>query len=438
MFHKNLFFTLIIVSLLAACSKHSPFEDDKAPLNSIPISQSNTPVFNEQVIEINQTQTGQLDKHDLARFVEKIGDARIVGLGEQTHGTGSVFTLKNQLIQYLHQAHNFDLFIIESGMYDVNTLWQQAKQGQRIKNNAPGNIFYMYANTDEVTPLFDYINQQAKTNSPLTFVGFDSQHTGALSNKGLVNDLELSLTNESYKFPTNWQLFKEQLQQVLNVSSERLKTADEKMFFAQLEDLQQFFLAISKHKRSDITDTIHNDDKYNKTGFWYRITRGLEAQAKRQWKMSDNRSEEMGKNIEWWATQYPDKKIIVWAHSGHLYRTGFNQVNAGQVLSERFGEQYYMVHFTSNDGEFLDFTNMGIKAVSDTNNNSFESIVSQKSQTNLSFINVLQQSLMASELAGKELEIFINRYQDTLLLSQWEQYMDGVFVFKKVEAAHYK
>jgi len=429
---------LIIVSLLAACSKHSPFEDDKAPLNSIPISQSNTPVFNEQVIEINQTQTGQLDKHDLARFVEKIGDARIVGLGEQTHGTGSVFTLKNQLIQYLHQAHNFDLFIIESGMYDVNTLWQQAKQGQRIKNNAPGNIFYMYANTDEVTPLFDYINQQAKTNSPLTFVGFDSQHTGALSNKGLVNDLELSLTNESYKFPTNWQLFKEQLQQVLNVSSERLKTADEKMFFAQLEDLQQFFLAISKHKRSDITDTIHNDDKYNKMGFWYRITRGLEAQAKRQWKMSDNRSEEMGKNIEWWATQYPDKKIIVWAHSGHLYRTGFNQVNAGQVLSERFGEQYYMVHFTSNDGEFLDFTNMGIKAVSDTNNNSFESIVSQKSQTNLSFINVLQQSLMASELAGKELEIFINRYQDTLLLSQWEQYMDGVFVFKKVEAAHYK
>jgi hypothetical protein len=45
---------------------------------------------------------------------------------------------------------------------------------------------------------------------------------------------------------------------------------------------------------------------------------------------------------------------------------------------------------------------------------------------------------MASELADKELEIFINRYQDTLLLSQWELYMDGVFVFKKVEAAHYK
>ena len=52
-------------------------------------------------IEIN-TNEGELSETDLLKFAESLGDARIVGLGEQTHGAGSVFTLKTQLIKYLH------------------------------------------------------------------------------------------------------------------------------------------------------------------------------------------------------------------------------------------------------------------------------------------------------------------------------------------------
>jgi erythromycin esterase len=138
-----------------------------------------------------------------------------------------VFALKNQLIQYLHQEHGFKVFILESGLYDVNTVWKEAKQGKRIKELAPGNIFYMYANSDEVTPLFDYINAQANTEKPLTLVGFDSQHTGGISNKGLVNDLESILKAQSTELPKDWTVFKQQLQQVFDAPTERLSSENE-------------------------------------------------------------------------------------------------------------------------------------------------------------------------------------------------------------------
>ncbi|WP_157443125.1 hypothetical protein [Colwellia piezophila] len=81
------------------------------------------------------------------------------------------------------------MFILESGMYDVAEIVKKAQQGQSIKTLAPGNIFYMYANSEEVTPLFDYVNEQLNTDNPLTMVGFDSQHTGGIALTRLVTDL---------------------------------------------------------------------------------------------------------------------------------------------------------------------------------------------------------------------------------------------------------
>ena len=176
----------------------------------------------ENTLEIGSSE-GKLSKSDLAIFAANLGDTRIIGLGEQTHGAGSVFTLKAQLIKYLHEYHDFDVFILESGMFDVNQIWQQAQQGKRIKDIAADNIFYMYAKSAEVTPLFDYINEQALSDDPLILVGFDSQHTGSISNKGLVDALTVAIedTSEGISQFVQWLHFSKQIQQVLNVNSTR-------------------------------------------------------------------------------------------------------------------------------------------------------------------------------------------------------------------------
>ena len=147
-------------------------------------------------------------------------------------------------------------------MYDVDEIMQQAKAGQSIKALAPGNIFYMYANSKEVTPLFYYVNDQLNTATPLTMVGFDSQHTGGLSLARLVKDLTeaQSAIDNAWVNSPNWQVFTKQLQQFLDGSDVRFPIEQEQLFFSQLDTLA-------------INFEQHN--ALGNNGFWYRVTKGL-------------------------------------------------------------------------------------------------------------------------------------------------------------------
>ena len=86
----------------------------------------------------------------------------------------------------------------------------------------------------------------------------------------------------------------------------------------------------------------------------------------------------MGENIKWWAEQYPDKKIIVWAHTWHLTKEGNKQVNAGKVVSDAFGDAYYMVNFTGEQGQYLSYIDLKNKALAKPKQNSVERLFKQK------------------------------------------------------------
>lgn len=359
---------------------------------------------------------GNLSTKDLAAFAKKIDKVKILALGEQTHGAGSVFTLKTDLIKYLHQNHGFDLLILESGMYDVNEIVNNTNNGQSIKALAPGNIFYMYANSAEVTPLFDYIDNSAKTTTPLTMVGFDSQHTGGLSIAGLVKDLnkayEKSIVNAQHSSLSP--SFLKQIQAVLEGKNTRFPIIEEQKYFTELDKLADNF-------------------KHSDNGFWFRITKGLIAQSKRQWQLEDNRSKEMGENIKWWSAQYPDKKIIVWAHTWHLTKKGNNQVNAGQVVHSAFADEYYVVHFTGQQGEYLSYIDLANKLVEPLQSNAIEYQIAQMSSSAMNYVEN-----KALPLTNSNMEVFANDYQQTLPASEWSTFWDGMFILKEITPATYK
>jgi erythromycin esterase-like protein len=68
-------------------------------------------VFSGKAIgEVNyKVQFNKLSKH--------ISDKSYVALDEQSHGAGNVFDFKAHFVQYMHQKNNFDVFIIESGLF---------------------------------------------------------------------------------------------------------------------------------------------------------------------------------------------------------------------------------------------------------------------------------------------------------------------------------
>lgn len=416
---------IILASLISCNANNEKSTNANSQANQIKYSNFQQAIIdNTREIKSNG---GLLSDDDLAHFAQSLGNARIVGLGEQTHGAGSVFRLKTQLIKYLHENHDFDVFILESGLFDVQQIWKEAQVGQRIKDIAPDNIFYMYANTAEVTPLFDYINKEIKGDDPLILVGFDSQHTGGYSNKSLVDSLTQAVNQSSGNINQfdQWQVFSDQIQQVLDVNSIRFNNEVESLFFKQLHDLQQIFL---------IDSTLN----VGESGFWYRISKGLEAQAKRQWKIADNRSQEMGENIKYWAEKYPHKKIIVWAHTWHLTRDGGYQINAGQVVTEAFGEQYFMVHFTGGAGEYLDFVTMKNKTIKADDHNMVETLLNNNTTENVSFLNLKSLENNDDISSQQSTLLFSNDYHQTLPAQQWSTFFDGLFYIRNIEAAHFE
>jgi erythromycin esterase len=233
--NKSVLFVLCLLGI-SACSNEQAIQQN--------VLHNTKQQLLSDALPLSISPSGNLKEQDLALFAEKISKVKVLALGEQTHGAGSIFSIKADLIKYLHKHHDFDLFILESGMYDVDKIYQQAKKGKRIKDMAQGNIFYMYANSDEVTPLFDYIDEQASGDNPLILVGFDSQHTGGLSNKGLVGDLTVALqeSSDDWSDAQNWPIFAKQIQQVLNGTKQRLPKNEEQLFFKQLNRLSRSFI----------------------------------------------------------------------------------------------------------------------------------------------------------------------------------------------------
>ena len=58
--------------------------------------------------------------YDFTVLGEIIGDKRVIALGESSHGIGDFYTLKSELIQYLHQEKGFEVLAMEGGLGDIN------------------------------------------------------------------------------------------------------------------------------------------------------------------------------------------------------------------------------------------------------------------------------------------------------------------------------
>ena len=60
-----------------------------------------------------------------------VGDARVVGLGESTHGTRESCLLKHRLFRLLHERAGFSALVLETSLPDVARLnaWIQTGEG---------------------------------------------------------------------------------------------------------------------------------------------------------------------------------------------------------------------------------------------------------------------------------------------------------------------
>ncbi|SEW55908.1 erythromycin esterase family protein [Chitinophaga arvensicola] len=387
------------------------------------------------ITAIKSIDPADTDFSDLKGLKVAIGNARIVMLGEQTHGEGSTYLAKTRLIKYLHEQLGFEVLAFESGFYDMARIWENTRQGSPFRQEIPGSLFYMYAGSKQMIPLFDYIQSKVQQPDSLVVTGFESQHSGEKSKTQMLPDFEKFLKSRNPDLvDADWEVFKKVAVATMSSRPYRPSATEKKIFLDKLTELKK---VLPSGEGSPANHFIAS------AGFWYRVVCSLESQAIRYWEMIPGnemsvRDLQMAENLIWLAEKaYPGKKIIVWAHNVHNAKTthelktdiaGINDFFSsytpmGATVYQHFGQAVYNIGFTGYSGSFIDFNDGKLLPLAPA---AAESIEGQLAQTtyNYAFINYrkakgwlrqTQNGMLMDYIPGK---------------ANWPEIMDGVFFIK--------
>ena len=113
---------------------------------------------------------------DLEPLERVIGDARIVSLGEATHGSREFFQLKHRMLEYLASRMGFSIFSIEANMPEAYRLNDYVLNGTGDPAALIRGMYFWTWDTEEVLDMVRWMrafNESGK--GRVQFTGFDMQ-----------------------------------------------------------------------------------------------------------------------------------------------------------------------------------------------------------------------------------------------------------------------
>ncbi len=159
----------------------SPPELDRSPAadQPDPIAQGGAWI-REQAIAFLHDRAGN-GFADLSGLDRIIGEARVVSLGEPTHGSREAFELKHRLLEYLVETRGFSIFSIEASMPESFALNEYVIFGKGDPRKLIAGMYFWTWNTMEVLAMVEWMrawnarNPEAEGKPRLRFTGFDMQ-----------------------------------------------------------------------------------------------------------------------------------------------------------------------------------------------------------------------------------------------------------------------
>jgi erythromycin esterase-like protein len=113
---------------------------------------------------------------DMQPLANVVGDARIVALGEATHGTREFFQLKHRMLEFLASQKGFTIFSIEANMPEAYRLNDFVLNGTGDPRQLLKGMYFWTWNTDEVLDMILWMREFNRSGKgKLQFTGFDMQ-----------------------------------------------------------------------------------------------------------------------------------------------------------------------------------------------------------------------------------------------------------------------
>lgn len=286
---------------------------------------------------------------DLAFLRGMVGDARLVGLGEATHGTREHFQMKHRILQYLVRELGFTALAMEASWPEANDIDLYVRTGRGDPAVLLSNLYFWTWNTQEVLDMIRWMREYNATMPParqVRFLGFDMQFPGTAMDTvtAFVRRVDPALApavDSAYA--------------CLAPYRNRRQTAGPLRY-------DRADAAVRATCRAAVT-RVHADLVAAAPRHLARVSAEEQARAVQsarlvvQWEdmaadggTGTARDRYMAENVAWLRAQLPaGTRMALWAHNQHLANVRDAQ---GSYLRTWYGADYRIIGFTFGTGAF--------------------------------------------------------------------------------------
>jgi len=299
-----------------------------------------------------------IDSADLAPLLERIGDARVVLLGEATHGSSEFYRMRARISRELIERRNFTFVAIEGDWPDAARVDHYVRHFEYPPSEWQAFArfpVWMWRNR-EVQVFVDWLrehNIHAPPKGRVAFHGLDlySLYTSIRAILDYLDDVDpraSAIARERYGCLTPWQADPATYGQAALTGTYRTCEND---VTDMLVDLLEKRSAYVRHDGERFMDAVQNARLVTNAERYYRI---MYYGSRASWNLRDSHMFETLLNLL--EHHGPRSKAIVWAHNSHVGDAGATEMsqrgefNIGQLCRRSFADQVYSIGFGTDSG----------------------------------------------------------------------------------------
>lgn len=274
---------------------------------------------------------------DLEPVGKMVGKARLVALGEATHGTREFFQLKHRMLEYLVTKKGFTVFAMEASFPDAQAVNDYVLHGTGDPAAALAALGFWTWNTGEVLDMIQWMrawNADPAHAKKVRFYGFDMQNP-------------LSSVTKLREYLT-------------------APTPDERAALDKVGSIIGFHRedppAEERQKFDEAAKTLASAvDKRKSPGAAWELARQQVTLIRQAEDVlfakndgDESRDRYMAANVKWILDHEPaGTKTVLWAHNGHVEgREASDPASMGSTLRKWYGDALVVFGFAFDRGEF--------------------------------------------------------------------------------------
>lgn len=273
---------------------------------------------------------------DLAFLTDFVGDARVVGLGEATHGNREVARARHRIVRYLVEELGFTHVLFEAPFGHAAELERFVRDGEGDADEALEHLVYWPWRIEAVRDLLVWARGWNDAGGSVRVAGMDVQHPfrsidAVLAFVARHEPAYLAEAGAHYAFT-------EELRAGEDVAGRWLRGG--RAVHGHLVARRDAYLA--RVPAGEVAWALQH-------------ARVVLQGAESRYDTLPSRDAAMAETVAWWLEHDPDARVVVWAHNSHVAEHEARPRTdppLGAFLAARYGEAYRSVGVVLHEGAF--------------------------------------------------------------------------------------